>query len=141
MLNVAVIQGRMAANPELRQTTTGKQVATFRLACDRGRKDQSGQSLVDWINVVAWGQTAEFAYKYFAKGSLAVAEGRLQTRMYKDKNGQNRQATEVLADRLYFGESKRSQSANDQNSPAGLSNDNEASDDFAIVEDNGDLPF
>ena len=85
MLNVVAIMGRLARDPELRQTTTGKNVASFRIACDRGRRDANGQSQADWIDVVAWDRQAEFVCKYFQKGSLIVVDGRLQSRSYQDK--------------------------------------------------------
>lgn len=78
MLNVVAIMGRLAADPQLRQTTTGKNVASFRIACDRGRRDANGQSQADWLDVVAWDRTAEFVCKYFQKGSLIAIDGRLQ---------------------------------------------------------------
>ena len=80
MLNVVAIMGRLAADPQLRQTTTGKNVASFRIACDRGRRDANGQSQADWLDVVAWDRTAEFVCKYFQKGSLIAIDGRLQSR-------------------------------------------------------------
>ena len=108
MLNVVAIMGRLAADPQLRQTTTGKNVASFRIACDRGRRDANGQSQADWLDVVAWDRTAEFVCKYFQKGSLIAIDGRLQSRQYQDKNGNNRTSIEVVADEVQFGESKRS---------------------------------
>nr|DAX86280.1 MAG TPA: Single strand binding protein [Caudoviricetes sp.] len=106
MLNVVAIMGRLARDPELRQTTTGKNVASFRIACDRGRRDANGQSQADWLDVVAWDRTAEFVCKYFQKGSLIAIDGRLQTRQYQDKNGQNRTAVEIVANNVNFGQSK-----------------------------------
>ena len=79
MLNVVAIMGRLARDPEMRQTTTGKNVASFRIACDRGRRDANGQSVADWIDVVAWDRQAEFVCRYFQKGSLIVVDGRLQS--------------------------------------------------------------
>lgn len=111
MLNVVVIMGRLARDPELRQTTTGKSVASFRIACDRGRKDANGQSQADWLDVVAWDRTAEFICKYFQKGSLIVIDGRLQTRQYQDKNGQNRTAVEIVANNINFAGPKSSSPA------------------------------
>lgn len=111
MLNVVVIIGRLARDPELRQTTTGKSVASFRIACDRGRKDANGQSQADWLDVVAWDRTAEFICKYFQKGSLIVIDGRLQTRQYQDKNGQNRTAVEIVANNINFAGPKSSSPA------------------------------
>ena len=109
MLNVVAIMGRLARDPELRQTTTGKSVASFRIACDRGRRDANGQSQADWIDVVAWDRQAEFVCKYFQKGSLIVVDGRLQTRTYQDKNtGANRTAVEVVANNISFAGPKSS---------------------------------
>ena len=76
MLNVVAIMGRLARDPEMRQTTTGKNVASFRIACDRGRRDANGQSVADWIDVVAWDRQAEFVCRYFQKGSLIVVDDR-----------------------------------------------------------------
>lgn len=97
MLNVIAIQGRLVRDPEMRQTTTGKSVCSFTIACDRGRKDASGKNLVDWISVVAWEHTAEFICKYFQKGQMIVLDGRLQSRTYKDRDGNNRTAIETVA--------------------------------------------
>lgn len=143
MLNVVVIMGRLARDPELRQTTTGKNVASFRIACDRGRRDANGQSQADWLDVVAWDRTAEFICKYFQKGSLIVIDGRLQSRKYQDKNGQNRTAIEVVVQNANFcgkSDSAAHPAARTQCEPnVGYSNGN--ADDFAEIEDNGDLPF
>lgn len=78
MLNICALQGRLARDPELRQTGTGKQVATFTLAVDRGRKDANGKSVVDWIPVIAWERAAEFAYKWLTKGQMVAVDGRHQ---------------------------------------------------------------
>ena len=82
MLNICALQGRLARDPELRQTNTGKQVATFTLAVDRGRRDTNGQSVADWIPVIAWEKAAEFAYKWLHKGQMVAVDGRLQSRTY-----------------------------------------------------------
>ena len=111
MLNVVAIMGRLAADPQLRQTTTGKNVASFRVACDRGRRDANGQNQADFFDVVAWDRTAEFVCKYFQKGSLIAIDGRLQSRSYQDKNGNNRTAIEVNCDEVSFGETKKSRDA------------------------------
>ena len=108
MLNIVAIMGRLARDPELRQTNSGKNVCTFRIACDRGRKDPNGQSIADWLDVTAWDKTAEFVCRYFQKGSLIVVDGRLQTRQYQDKNGQTRTATEIVAQNVNFAGSKES---------------------------------
>ena len=160
MLNVVAIMGRLAADPQLRQTTTGKNVASFRIACDRGRRDANGQSQADWLDVVAWDRTAEFVCKYFQKGSLIAIDGRLQSRSYQDKNGNNRTAVEVVANNINFAGPKNSNAgggANYQNHsapayqnaaparPAAVeaapSYSAGNADDFAVIDDSDDLPF
>ena len=96
MLNICALQGRLARDPELRQTNTGKQVATFTLAVDRGRKDANGQSQADWIPVIAWERAAEFAYNWLIKGQMVAVDGRLQSRTYTAKDGTNRTVLEVV---------------------------------------------
>ena len=111
MLNKIFIMGRLTRDPELRHTQTGTAVATFSLAVDRDFKDKStGERSTDFINVVAWRQTGEFVSRYFTKGRMAVVEGRLQVRDWKDKDGAKRRSYEVIADNVYFGDSKRSES-------------------------------
>ena len=102
MLNVVVLMGRLVADPQLRQTTTGKNVASFRVACDRGRRDANGQNQADFFDVVAWDRSAEFVCRYFQKGSMIAIDGRLQSRNYQDKNGNNRTAIEFVVDNIYF---------------------------------------
>ena len=111
MLNVVVLMGRLVADPQLRQTTTGKNVASFRVACDRGRRDANGQNQADFFDVVAWDRSAEFVCRYFQKGSMIAIDGRLQSRNYQDKNGNNRTAIEVNCDEVSFGETKKSRDA------------------------------
>lgn len=139
MLNVIAIMGRLSRDPELRQTTTGKNVASFTLACSRGRKDASGKDLVDWIPVVAWEHTAEFVCKYFEKGSLIAIDGRLQSRTYKDRDGNNRTAIEIVANNANFAGSK-STGGGSNSVPAGGSY-NEPTVQYDEIEDDGDLPF
>ncbi len=108
MLNHIVIMGRLVADPELRTTPAGVAVATVRLAVDRDFKNkQTGERETDFINVVAWRQTAEFISRYFTKGRMAVVEGRLQIRPYTDRDGNKRTAAEVVAENFYFGDSRR----------------------------------
>lgn len=115
MLNVITIAGRMTRDPELRRTNTGTPVASFTLAVDRDFSDkQSGEKETDYIEVVAWRNTAEFVSKYFAKGRMAVVSGRLQIRSWTDKDNNKRKTAEVVADNVYFGDSKPS--ANDSGS-------------------------
>ena len=158
MLNVAAIMGRRAADPQLRQTTTGKNVASFRIACDRGRRDANGQSQADWLDVVAWDRTAEFVCKYFQKGSLIAVDGRLQSRQYQDKNGNNRTAIEIVANNVNFAAPKSANAAPmgdagygapvaaPASRPAVQANaapsySAGSNDDFALIEDEGELPF
>ncbi len=108
MLNHIVIMGRLARDPELRHTQSGTPVATFRLAVDRDFKDKNtGERQTDWIDVVAWRGTGEFVSRYFSRGRMAVVEGRLQMREWTDKEGNKRTTAEVVADSVYFGDSKR----------------------------------
>ena len=118
MLNRIIIMGRLVRDPELRTTQSGIPVTSFTLAVDRDFKSRdSGEKSTDFIDVVAWRQTAEFVCKYFAKGRMAVAEGRLQIREWKDRDGNNRRTAEVVADNVYFGDSKRD-GAGDYGAPA-----------------------
>ena len=107
-LNRVVIMGRLTRDPELRRTQTGTAVTSFSLAVDRDFKSrESGEKATDFIDVVAWRQTAEFVCQYFAKGRMAVVEGRLQIRDWQDNNGNKRRSAEIVADNVYFGDSKR----------------------------------
>ena len=112
MLNKIFIMGRLTRDPELRRTQSGTPVTSFSLAVDRDFKSQSGEKETDFIDVVAWRSTAEFVAKYFTKGRMAVVEGRLQMRDWTDKDGNKRRSAEVVADNVYFGESKRSAEGN-----------------------------
>lgn len=108
MLNQINIMGRLTKDPELRRTGSGTAVASFTIACDRDfRNKESGEKETDFIDCVAWGSTAEFLEKYFSKGRMIVVSGRLQKRNYTDKDGNKRYATEVVADSVYFGDSKK----------------------------------
>jgi single-strand DNA-binding protein len=108
LLNHIVIMGRLARDPELRRTQSGVPVASFRLAVDRDFKDKNtGERGTDWIDVVAWRATGEFVSRYFTKGRMAVVEGRLQMRDWTDKEGNKRTTAEVVADNVYFGDSRR----------------------------------
>ena len=107
MLNKTFLQGRLVADPELRHTASGVAWASFRLAVDRDFKDrETGERQADFITVLAWRQTALFVEKYFSKGRMAIVEGKLQTRNY-EKDGVRVYVTEVVADNVYFGDSKR----------------------------------
>lgn len=107
MLNHIVLMGRLTKDVELRHTGSNIPVASFTLAVDRDRKNQNGEKETDFIDIVAWRNTAEFASKYFAKGRMAVVSGRLQIRDWTDKDGNKRRSAEILADSVYFGDSKK----------------------------------
>ena len=108
MLNQIVIMGRMVKDPELRHTQSGTAVASFTLAVDRDFKDKTtGEKGTDFVDVVAWRNTAEFVSRYFTKGRAAVVAGRLQTRTYTDKSGNNRKVSEVIAESVYFADSPK----------------------------------
>ena len=108
MLNKIILMGRLTRDPELRHTQSGTAVASFSLAVDRDYRDRtSGQRETDFIDIVAWRQTGEFVSKYFQKGRLAVVEGRLQMRDWQDRDGNKRRSAEVVADNVYFADSRR----------------------------------
>ena len=107
MLNKIIIMGRLARDPDLKRTQSGKAVTSFSLAVDRDFKGQNGEKETDWIDVVAWNGTAEYVSKYFTKGRMAVVVGRLQIRDYTDRDGNKRRAAEVIAESVYFGDSKK----------------------------------
>lgn len=108
MLNHIVLMGRLTRDPELRRTGSGIAVASFSLAVDRdfGSSANNGEKETDFIDIVAWRNTAEFVSKYFTKGRMAVVSGRLQIRNWTDKEGNKRRSAEVIADNVYFGDSK-----------------------------------
>lgn len=120
MLNHIVIMGRLTRDPELRRIQNGIPVASFSLAVDRDFKDKStGERATDFIDVVAWRSPGEFVSRYFTKGRMAVVEGRLQIRDWTDKDGNKRRSAEVVADRVYFGDSKREGGSSGQESYSG----------------------
>ena len=102
MINNAVIMGRLVADPELRTTASGNSVSSFTVAVDRSFARQGEEKQADFIDVIAWRQTAEFICKYFRKGSMIAIQGHIQTRMYEDKNGNKRKAVELIADNVSF---------------------------------------
>ena len=152
MLNVVAIMGRLVADPELRTTPSGVNVCTFRIACDRSYTPQGQERQADFLDVVAWRHSADFVCKYFQKGSMVAVKGHLQSRQYKDKNGNSRTAVEIVADELNFaGPSKRPAGQQpvddggeappkDYREPAPAYSQGSA-DDFAVIDDNDDLPF
>lgn len=115
MLNKIILMGRLTHDPELRHTQSGTAVASFSLAVDRDFKSPSGEKETDFIDIVAWRHTGEFVSRYFTKGRMAVVEGRLQMRDWTDRDGNKRRSAEVVADSVYFGDSKRAASESDAN--------------------------
>ena len=107
MLNHITLMGRLTRDPELRRTGSGIPVASFTLACDRDFGAKGQEKETDFVDIVAWRNTAEFVSKYFAKGRMAVVSGRLQIRTWTDKDGSKRRNAEILADSVYFGDSKQ----------------------------------
>ncbi|MBQ2153469.1 MAG: single-stranded DNA-binding protein [Oscillospiraceae bacterium] len=161
MLNHIVLMGRLTKDPELRHTASGVAVASFRIAVDRDFNNRdTGEKETDFIDVVAWRQTGEFVSKYFSKGRMAVVSGRLQMRNWTDKEGGKRTSAEVVADNVYFGDSKRdsegggyaggsyagnSYRSNSESAPAsngGYAAPAAPKSDFAMLEeDDSELPF
>ena len=150
MLNIVAIMGRLVHDPELKTTQHGTSVCSFRIACDRSYTQKGQERQADFIDVVAWRQSAEFVSKYFQKGSMIAIEGSLQTRNYKDKQGNNRSAVEVVANNISFAGAKRQdgqrapsyeqQAKAAQNVPQPTYTQG-SMDDFAVINDNDDLPF
>lgn len=159
MLNVVALMGRLVADPELKTTQSGNSVCTFRIAVDRSYVSQGEERQADFITVTAWRKTAEFVSKYFQKGSMISVQGRLETRQYQDKNGNNRTATEVLAAEVGFCGSKAADkpatASYEQQTANYVREENAAhsapqqpqsyaqgsADDFAEISDADDLPF
>lgn len=143
MFNLVVLTGRLTADPELKTTQSGISVTSFSIAVDR-RYRAGEEKQTDFINIVAWRQTAELVAKYFKKGNLIGIEGSIQTRKYTDKNGNNRTAFEVIANNVQFMESKRDSAASavSESAPA-ASFSNAGVNDFADLGDvsDDDLPF
>ena len=145
MLNTVILMGRLTADPELKKTPSGVSVTSFTVAVNRSYGKQERQT--DFIECVAWRNTAEFICKYFRKGQMIAVQGSIQTRSYQDKQGNKRKAVEVQADNVSFADSKGS-SGGQQNSAyaapgyAATSSFSQGSaDDFAVVDDKGDMPF
>ena len=146
MLDHIVIMGRMTRDPELRRTGSGIAVAGFTVAVDRDFSGKDGgEKETDFIDCVAWRQTGEFVSKYFTKGSMIVVSGRLQMRSWTDKDGNKRRTAEVVAENVYFGDSKRSGDAGNTSAPAYGSYSAPAAQpvqDFTELDDvDGQLPF
>ena len=155
MLNKIVIMGRLTRDPELRRTQSGTPVTSFSLAVDRDFKSQSGEKETDFIDCVAWRNTAEFVSKYFTKGRLAVAEGLLQLRDWTDRDGNKRRSAEVVVDNVYFADSRRDAGSDygapppygaparppEASAPGGGAPSYDGSEFSEIGEEDGELPF
>lgn len=128
MLNTITIMGRLTKDPELRRLDSGTAVSSFAIACERDYAPQDGEKVTDFIDIVAFGKSAEFAEKFFTKGRMAVVTGRLQIRGWTDKEGNKRRTAEILADHFYFGDSK----------PTGTE---ETKSEFSEITNDEDLPF
>ncbi len=146
MLNVVALNGRLVADPELKTTQTGLSVCSFRIAVDRSySKGQERQA--DFIDIVTWRQTAEFASKYFRKGQLIAVQGSLQTRTWQDKDGNKRYSVEVVADQVHFAERKQDGTGGGGAAPARFDNQptpayqSGDAGDFVEVPGDDDLPF
>ncbi|MBR2579503.1 MAG: single-stranded DNA-binding protein [Clostridia bacterium] len=148
MLNVVVLTGRLVADPELRHTANDLAVTTFTIAVNRRYTRPGEERQTDFIDIVAWRNSAEFVCKYFQKGSLIAIEGSIQTRTYQDKDGKNRKVFEVVANNVQFAESKRdggsvSDTRNDFDAAA-VNTDSYSSgsdEDFQTTDTDDDLPF
>ena len=141
MLNRIVIMGRLVRDPDLRRTQAGTAVAAFTLAVERDFKDAAtGERTADFIDCVAWRQTGEFVSRYFSKGRMAVAEGRLQLRDWVDRDGNKRRSAEVVVEQMYFGDSKRDEGSTRAGScqPPVTEADDELPE---LGDDDGSLPF
>ena len=155
MLNKIILMGRLTRDPELRRTESGTAVCSFSIAVDRDFKSKNGEKETDFIDIVSWRATAEFVSKYFTKGRMAVVEGRLQIRDWTDKEGGKRVAIEIVADNVYFGDSRRDgdgagYGGYQQSAPAAPAPSSTApmggygapmGDQFAELSDDGELPF
>lgn len=138
MLNRITIMGRMVKDAELRQTSNGVSVTSFTIACDRDFK--GGDTSVDFVDVTAWRSAAEFVCKYMGKGRMAIVDGRLEFREWTDKEGNKRRNAYVVAENVYFGDTKRQEAQDTSNSyaPSGFGT---TGGDFAEINDESDLPF
>ena len=162
MLNVVAIMGRLVADPELRTTQQGTNVCTFRIACERSYSKPGEQRQADFVDIVAWGKTAEFICKFFQKGSMIAVDGNLQTRNYQDKQGNKRTAVEVVANNISFAGAKAAgkpaardfdqqtqnytnEAKTTQSAPQPRFTDGQLDaippDDFSAISDTDDLPF
>ena len=138
MLNEIILQGRLTNDPELKTTNSGKSVTSFSLAVERDFSTD-GEKITDFINIVVWGKTAEFVCNYFRKGRQMLVRGSLQTRKYQTQNGENRTATEVVADKVWFAGDKGEQ--NNQNTGAAVGGFSQNVDELGAGFVDEELPF
>ena len=138
MLNRVIITGRLTKDTELKRTGSGTAVTSFTVACERDFKDQNGKKETDFLDVVVWRNTAEFVSKYFSKGRMITVEGRLQIRNWKDQNGNDRRSAEIVAENVYFGDSKQSEGGG---ASAELAYPAQSKQFAEIEEDDAELPF
>lgn len=144
MINNVILMGRLTADPEVRTTTTGKSVCSFSIAVERSYAKSGEQRQTDFINIVAWGSTANFISKYFTKGSMIALQGQIQTRNYEDKNGNKRTAFEILAREVSFcGSKTQTNTASAEVATSSQTNRYQSSEpfDFEEIGDDEDLPF
>lgn len=153
MLNVVALMGRLVADPELRHIPNGTATCTFRIAVDRSFVRAGEERKADFIDIVVWRQTAEFVCKYFRKGNLIAVDGSIQTRNYEDKQGNKRTAFEVVANNVHFTGERSSGGQGGYSAPAApapaarpasaepVSYAVGSADDFAVIDDNDDIPF
>lgn len=137
MLNRVILMGRLTAEPDYRQTESGTALARFTLAVERDFSGQGKERETDFLDVQTWRGTADFVNKYFHKGQLVAVQGRIQVRNYTDKNGDKRRSWDIVADQVYFAESKRDSGGRDVNVER---DDEPPTGDFVPVADD-DLPF
>lgn len=139
MLNKQITMGRLTDNPELRYTPNGVAVTSFTLASPEDKKREDGSTPTDFVDCVAWRESAEFVCRYLQKGRLVVVEGRPKARKYTDKNGSNHKVVELQVDKIYFADSKQQNGS--QNSQPKNDEAPEGAGDFVEMNDDGDLPF
>ena len=139
-LNHITIMGRLVADPELRRTGSGIAVTGFTIACDRDFGN-NGEKGTDFVEIVCWRNTAEFVSKYFTKGRMAVVSGRLQIRAWTDKDGNKRKTAEIVAENVYFGDSKSDTTTQNSGYTGFVKTENVPSNFSVIEEDDGQLPF
>ena len=143
MLNKVVVMGRLTRDPEIKKVNNDVSVCSFSIACDRDIVNkQSNERETDFFDVTAWRSTADFVGKYFGKGRMIVVVGRLQKRSYTDKDGNNRSVVDIIAESVYFGDSKKdSDSSNSVSAPASYAPPAQGNDFAQMEDDDSELPF